>query len=439
MAVVDLISDRGSNPRASTSTKPRRIYRRGFVFPGIKFSLFRRSGRAVIQPVMNNDRFRTPNPAIHRTCTVLFDSVAHLDSVMRGVAARRAEATVYGTFGTPTTHALAEAVLSKEGGAGVAFAPSGLGAVTLALLSVVANGHHLLVPDNVYGPTRQFCDTVLQRLGVSTEYYQPGIGGGISDLITQSTSTVFVESPGSYTFEIEDVPALVASVRRTSPNVTVIMDNAWGSPGLFKPFDHDVDISIVPLTKYWGGHADLLVGAVVAGPRSWSVVRDTATALGVNTNGDEAYLTLRGARSVDMRIGHHERSGLDIAQWLTGHSRIGRVLHPALPSFPGHAMWKRDFAGSNGLFSFELLDASGDVASVDQVAHFVDALVSTGHFGLGYSWGGFESLVMPAVLPGGPNIVRTASSPSLDNLIRLHIGLEPVAGLRSALEQALSG
>lgn len=385
---------------------------------------------------MNSGRFRTPNPPVYRTSTVLFENTEHLGRVWDGMGARDPDWTMYGTFGTPTTDALAREVLAREGGAGVAFAPSGLGAVTLSLLSVLTSGQHLLVPDSVYGPTREFCDKVLPGLGISTDYYDPLIGAGIAGLLRPNTAAVFMESPGSYTFEVQDVPAIVAAARANGGKIVTIMDNAWGSPGLFAPFAHGVDISVVPLTKYWGGHADLLVGAVVANADLWPRVRSMQHALGTCTNGDESYLALRGARSVETRMRAHEAAGLAVARWLDAHDRAGRVLHPALPSCPGHELWKRDFTGSNGLFSFELLTHDGGPAPVAEGARFVDALLARGHFGLGYSWGGYESLVMPAALPQAPNISRSIRHWDGGALIRLHIGLEPVAELLEDLQAA---
>ncbi|MBK8249174.1 MAG: cystathionine beta-lyase [Gemmatimonadetes bacterium] len=381
--------------------------------------------------------FRAPNTPVYRASTVLFDSIAHLEEVHRANRAGDPDPKMYGTFGTPTTDALRDAVLAAEGGAGVVFAPSGLGAVAVALLTVARTGAHLLVPDSVYGPTRELCDKTLSRLGVETEYYDPMVGAEIVQLLRASTCAVLQESPGSYTFEVQDVPAISRAIRSSGHPAAILMDNAWGSPGLFRPLDHGVDISIIPLTKYWGGHADLLLGAVVASATSWSALRDTAVALGSCTNGDEAYLATRGARSVEIRLRQHERSGLAVAKWLQGQRRVGQVLHVAFPDCPGHDVWRRDYNGSNGLFAFMLLTPAGTAATKDEVAVFVDRLVQTGAFGLGYSWGGFESLVMPAVLPGGANITRTVSTASLENLVRLHIGLEPVERLVAALEFAL--
>ncbi|MBL8960564.1 MAG: cystathionine beta-lyase [Gemmatimonadetes bacterium] len=381
--------------------------------------------------------FRAPNTPVFRASTVLFDSIAHLDAIHRANREGDHGPKMYGTFGTPTTDALSAAVLAAEGGTGVVFAPSGLGAVAVALLTVVRSGAHLLVPDNVYGPTRELCDKTLRRLGVETEYYDPMVGAGIVHLLKDSTCAVLLESPGSFTFEVQDVPAISRSIRAMGHPATIVIDNAWGSPGLFRPLDHGVDISVIPLTKYWGGHADLLLGAVVANATSWNALHQTAVALGSCTNGDEAYLATRGARSVEIRLREHERSGLAVATWLREHHRVGEVLHVAFPECPGHEVWRRDFAGSNGLFAFRLLAPTGAAATTSEVALFVDRLVQTGAFGLGYSWGGFESLVMPAVLPGGANITRTVSTKPLENLVRLHIGLEPVERLLAALKHAL--
>lgn len=390
---------------------------------------------------MNSGRFRTPTPPLHRASTVLFDDTEHLAQVQRAMAAG-GDASLYSTFGTPTTAALAAAVMAREGGAGVAFAPSGLGAVSLALLAVLRQGDHLLMVDSSYGPTRAVCDGVLQRFGVETEYYDPLIGGEISRLIRPSTRAIFMESPGSFTFEVQDVPAIVAAARdaervRGAPLLTLI-DNAWGSPGLFTPLALGVDISVVPLTKYWGGHADLLLGAVVAGERAWRLVRGTAFDLGTCTNADDASLALRGARTADLRLRQHAESALAVARWLRAHARVGQVLHPALPGSPGHELWKRDFSGSNGLLVFELRTPSGAPGTPEDAAAVADTLARDGVFGLGYSWGGFESLVMPGVLPNGTShLPRRVRGWTGGALLRLHIGLEPVETLLRTLDAAL--
>lgn len=392
---------------------------------------------------MNNGRFRSPSPPVHRASTILFDDVGHLLESQRELF-RGGEASIYATFGTPTTRELASLVSEREQGFGTVFAPSGLGAVSLSLLALLRSGDHLLMVDTVYGPTRGLCDGVLRRAGVESEYYDPTIGSAIAERIRPNTRAIFMESPGSFTFDVQDVPAIVAAARaaesaRREPLYTVI-DNAWGSPGLFTPLALGVDVSVVPLTKYWGGHADFVLGAVVAGERAWKAVRGTAWDLGMCAPADDAALALRGARSVDVRLRQHAKSALEVASWLAAHRRVGTVLHPALPGSPGHELWKRDFSGSNGLLSFELLDANGAGATPDAAAVVADSLTRSGAFGLGYSWGAFESLVMPGVLPGGgSHMERAVREWNGGTLIRLHIGLEPVAQLIAALDAALAG
>lgn len=391
---------------------------------------------------MNSGRFRTPTPPLHRASTVLFDDLAHMLNAQRETMGGAGDGSLYATFGTPTTTALAEVLREREGGAGVAFASSGLAAVALALLAVLQRGDHLLMVDSSYGPTRALCDGILERFGVETEYYDPLLADGIARLIRSNTRAIFMESPGSFTFEVQDVPAIVAAARhaenaRGTPIYTLI-DNAWGSPGLFTPIALGVDVSIVPLTKYWGGHADLLLGAVISGERAWRMVRGAAWDLGSCTNADDAALALRGARTVDVRLRQHAASALAVARWLQSHPRVGRVLHPALPGASGHDLWKRDFKGSNGLLAFELLTPNGELATPQDAAPVVDALARDGAFGLGYSWGGFESLVMPGVLPNGTtHQARQVREWTGGALIRLHVGLEPVERLLTALEGAL--
>ncbi len=391
---------------------------------------------------MNDGRFRIPNPPLYRTSTILFDDVAHLLR-SQGEMVRGEESSIYATFGTPTTRELATLVASREQGVGTVFAPSGLAAVTLALLSLLRSGDHLLMVDTVYGPTRGLCERVLKRAGIEAEYYDPAVGGAIASLIRPNTRAIFMESPGSFTFDVQDVPAIVAAVQdaergRSEPLYTII-DNAWGSPGLFSPLALGVDLSIVPLTKYWGGHADFVLGAVVSTRRAWKAVRGTAWDMGLCAPADDAALALRGARSVDVRLREHARSALAVAEWLRGQRRVGAVLHPALPGSPGHELWKRDFAGSNGLLAFELLGAQGEGATPAEAAKVADALARSGAFGLGYSWGSFESLVMPGVLPDGTSHMERKVKPwSGGTLVRLHIGLDPVEKLVEALDAALA-
>jgi cysteine-S-conjugate beta-lyase len=385
--------------------------------------------------MMNRGRYRTPAPGISRTSTVLFGSTAELAGAIAAQRAGDRTASTYGTQGTPTTLALEELLLSGEGGAGVALTASGLSAISVALFAVVRASAHLLVTDSAYGPTRRLCDWLAGRLGIDVEYYDPLIAGGIADLIRPTTCAIWMESPGTYTFEVQDVPAIVAAARAADHPVATLIDNTWGSPGLFRPFDHGVDISVVALTKYWGGHADLLMGAVFANGSLLPAIREAEEAIGACANGEDAFLAARGARTVDLRIRASEAAGREIARRLAAHPRVGRVLHPALPEDPGHALWVRDFHGSNGLFAFELLDRDGAPADRAEADVMTDRLVALGRFGLGYSWGGFESLVMPVRWAGLKRSVRPWSG---GEIIRLHVGLEPVEELWADLEAALA-
>lgn len=392
---------------------------------------------------LNGGRFRTPNPPVHRTSTVLFDDIAHLLDVQHASLADSG-GSMYATFGTPTTNALADLVTQREEGEGTVFAPSGLAAVSLALVAVLRAGDHLLMVDSCYGPTRGLCEGPLARLGVEVEYYDPTVGGDIAALIRPTTRAIFMESPGSFTFDVQDVPAIVAAARgaesaRGEPLYTLI-DNAWGSPGLLVPIALGVDVSVVPLTKYWGGHGDFVLGAVTANARSWKLVRGAAWDLGLCAPADDAALALRGSHTVDLRLARHAEAALAVADWLARHPRVGQVLHPAHPSSPGHGLWRRDFRGSNGLLAFELLSRSGGPATPVEAAAVADALVRTGAFALGYSWGGHESLVMPGVLPNGSSHHDRAVRPWRGGtLLRLHVGLAPVSGQVEALAQALAG
>ena len=392
--------------------------------------------------MMNRGRYRTPSPLISRTSTVLFDSVADLRAVNTAMEAGDRWSSTYGTHATPITSELEEILLAGEGGAGVALSQSGLASITIALFAITRAGGHLLMTDSAYGPTRRLCDGILARMGVETEYYDPLIGAGIGALIRPATTAVWLESPGTHTFEVQDIPAIVRAVREANAaraaddQIATGIDNTWGSPGLLQPFELGLDISTVALTKYWGGHADVLAGATFANEAWLPAIRAAALDLGMCTNGEDAFLVIRGARTVDLRIRACGAGALDLAQRLVGHPRVGRVLHPALPSDPGYAIWQRDFAGASGLFSFELLAADGSRASAADVDSFTDRLAALGHFGLGYSWGGFESLVMPARWSGVKRSVRPWTG---GELIRLHVGLEPVDVLWADLQAALAG
>jgi len=384
--------------------------------------------------MMNRGRFRTPNPEIRRTSTVLFDDVAALEEILAAERAGDPTVSTYGTLLTPTTAALSELLLAGEGGDRVILGPSGLSAIAIALLTMARSGDHLLVVDTAYGPTRELCDGLLTRLGVEIEYYDPLIGAGVAGLIRPTTKAIWMESPGTHTFEIQDVPTIVAAARAADHRVLTGIDNTWGSPGLFRPFDHGVDVSVVAITKYWGGHADLVMGAVFVGAALDRAFRQTAVQLGMCTNGEDAFLAIRGARTAELRIRAHEAAALEIARRLADHPGVGRVLHPAFPDCPGHETWRRDFHGSSGLFGFELLGPDGGPADAARAASVTDRLVAGGRFGLGYSWGGYESLVMPTHWAG---VIRSVRPWTGGELIRLHIGLEPVEDLWADLERAL--
>ncbi|MBV6652067.1 MAG: cystathionine beta-lyase, partial [Hoeflea sp.] len=333
----------------------------------------------------------------------------------------------YGTYGTPTTDALTSAINELEGSEGTVALPSGLAAVTVPFLGTLSAGDHLLVVDSVYAPTRNFCHGMLARFGVETSYYDPAIGADIESLIRPNTKLVHTEAPGSNTFEMQDIPA-IAEVAHAH-GALVSMDNTWATPLFFKPLDHGVDISIHAATKYPAGHSDVLIGTVSANKQAWPALWKAFAMLGVCAAPDDSYMTLRGLRTMGVRLDRHQQSTLAIARALENMPGVARVLHPALESFPGHALWKRDFSGSSGIFSI-VLDVA-DTARHQAKAHaFLDALEI---FGLGYSWGGYESLAVHANLSD-----RTVALPPKEGpVIRLQIGLEDVEDLMADIERGL--
>jgi cysteine-S-conjugate beta-lyase len=354
------------------------------------------------------------NVPVERASTILFDSVAELESNAPGLGIYR-----YGLQGTATHWALSEALSELEpGAAGTALSSTGLAAITSALLAVLSAGDELLVTDSVYGPTRKFCDTTLKRFGVTTRYYDPLVGADIVGLIGDKTRAILLESPGSLTMEIQDVPAICAVARERS--VVTLLDNTWATPLFFPAIAAGVDITILAATKYVGGHADVMIGAASATEQYFSAVQRTTWDLGHALSPDDAWLGSRGLRTMAVRLKQHEASALRTAQWLKAQPRVGLVLHPALPDCPGHDLWKRDFKGSSGLFAFEL---DGDPAA------FVDNLDL---FGIGFSWGGYESLALPV------HPVRTVSKAPAENLVRLHIGLEDPDDLIEDLTNAFT-
>jgi cystathionine beta-lyase len=355
------------------------------------------------------------NPPVVHASTVLFPDAATM--------AGRKQKYSYGTRGTPTTDALASAIDALEGSAGTIIVPSGLAAVTIPLLAFLSAGDHVLIVDSVYSPTRNFADTMLKRLGISVDYYDPEIGAGIAALIKPNTKVVFTESPGSNTFEMQDIPAIAAAAH--AGGAIVMMDNTWATPLYFKPLDFGVDVSIHAATKYPAGHSDVLLGTVSANAATWPKLQETFFTMGCCAAPDDTYQVLRGLRTMGVRLEHHQRSALEIARWLEGKPGVARVLHPALESHPGHALWKRDFSGSSGIFSI-VLDGGGQ-----KEAHaFLDALQI---FGLGYSWGGYESLAVPPLLSDR----AVAKAPAEGPVIRLQIGLEDVEDLKADIERGL--
>ncbi|MBR0693132.1 cystathionine beta-lyase [Bradyrhizobium lablabi] len=360
------------------------------------------------------------NPPVFRGSTVLYPNAEDLH-------AHRAEFT-YGRHGTPTTRALQGMLMALEGPqcAGVGLTPSGLAAVTTTLLSVLKAGDHLLVCDNVYRPSRNFCGGMLTRYGVETSYFDPMIGAGIETLFRPNTRAVLVEAPGSQSFEMPDIPAISAVAH--ARGALVIDDNTWATPLYHRSLEQGVDISMQAATKYIGGHSDIMFGTISANAKAWPLISEGIRLLGVCAGPDDVFLALRGMRTLAVRLAQHYRSGLEIARWLAARPEVARVLHPALESDPGHAIWKRDFTGASGLFSIVL-------KPVPQQA--VDALLDTLNlFGMGFSWGGFESLIIPfdctdyrtatKWAPGGPTL-------------RLHIGLENVDDLKADLDRGFAG
>ncbi|HEX8262951.1 MAG TPA: cystathionine beta-lyase [Allosphingosinicella sp.] len=365
-------------------------------------------------------RGRIVNPPVHRASTILFDSVAEMRA-----AAPEFGKPYYGLHGTPTHWALAEALTELEpGAAGTTLYPNGLAAVTAALLTVLSAGDELLMTDSVYGPTRHFCDRFLKRYGIATRYYDPLVGPGISELIGERTRAVFMESPGSLTMEVQDVPAICAAAK--ARGVATLLDNTWATPLLFPALAAGVDLSILAGTKSVGGHADVMLGSVTATPAWYAKLERTGWDLGHSLGADDAWLGSRGLRTMGVRLRQHEASALRIARWLEAQPQVAAVLHPALPDCPGHALWARDFKGSSGLFSFAL-NGGGDSART----RFVEALQL---FGIGYSWGGYESLAVPV----DPERLRTATRRTAEGpLVRLQIGLEDADDLIEDLAAAL--
>jgi cystathionine beta-lyase len=362
---------------------------------------------------MSVEHFGAVNTPVYRASTILYPDLASLE--------KRDVPYFYGRRGTPSSDSFEKAVTEIEGGARSVVCTSGLGAIALALLSTCGAGDHLLMVDSCYEPTRLFCDRTLKRYGVETTYYGPG--ASIAELFKSNTRAVFCESPGSLTFEVQDVPAIARAAHERG--ASVLLDNTWATPLFFDAFAHGVDLSIQAVTKYIGGHADVMMGYVTANESHRKRLEHTHTDLGLYASGDDCFLALRGLRTMPVRLARHQETALKLARWLQARPEVARVLHPALEGDPGHAIWKRDFKGSTGLFGVELKPIAKE-----KFAAFMDSLKL---FGMGYSWGGYESLIVPA------HIHRTAAPfKSEGPLVRIHAGLENADDLIADLDQALA-
>ena len=357
------------------------------------------------------------NPQVYHASTILFPTLADWkasrDPDFQGVR--------YGRIGTPTTFALQDAVTEIGGGYRSIAVASGAGAVCAVLMSFADSGDHILVADTVYGPTRSLCEGLLSRFAIETTFYDPMIGAGIAELMRPNTKLVFIESPGTITFEVSDVPAITAAAH--AGGAVTAFDNTWASPLYFKPFEHDIDVSISAATKYISGHSDVMLGVISMTEETYPTVRRYANMLGGCPGPDDCYLALRGLRSLGVRMPRHQESALALAHWLEERSEISRVMHPALPDHSGHEFWKRDYLGSSGLFGFILKSRSERA-----LAAMVDGMKL---IHMGASWGGFESLFLPAQ----PATMRSATVwDDPGHVLRLHVGLEDVDDLVADLE-----
>lgn len=361
------------------------------------------------------------NPPVFHVSTVLSQSVEE-HRRRRKDWQQDLPTTCYGRLGTPTTRSLQEAIAILEGGYRSVVYPSGLAACAGALLAFLSSGDHLLVADTVYGPTRALAGGILKRFGVATSFYDPLIGRGIESLMRPETRVVYVESPGSLTFEVQDIPAIAEVAHKRG--ITVIMDNTWGTPLFFRPFAHGVDVSVQSATKYIVGHADAMLGAITCTREVWPKVRASTHELGQTAGPEDIYLAQRGFRTLAVRLKQHWQAGVALAEWITRQREVERVLHPALPDDPGHAIWKRDFTGACGLFGVVLKEGVSDGA----LAAMIDGMEL---FGIGSSWGGYESLIVPF----DPRESRSATRwPYKGPCFRIHAGLESVEDLIEDLD-----
>lgn len=363
------------------------------------------------------------NSVIQRASSLVFDTVEAKKHATRN---RANGELFYGRRGTLTHFSLQEAMCELEGGAGCALFPCGAAAVANTILAFVEQGDHVLMTNTDYEPSQDFCTKILAKLGVTTSWFDPLIGADIARLVRPETRVVFLESPGSITMEVHDVPAIVAAVRQVAPEAIIMIDNTWAAGILFKALDFGIDISIQAGTKYLIGHSDAMVGTAVANARCWPQLRENAYLMGQMLDADTAYMTSRGLRTLGVRLRQHHESSLRIAEWLAQHPQVARVNHPALPGSKGHEFWKRDFTGSSGLFSFVLSKRLNDA----ELAEYLD---NFNLFSMAYSWGGFESLILANQPEQIAHIRPDAEVDFSGTLIRLHIGLENVDDLQADL------
>ena len=362
------------------------------------------------------------NPPVYHASTVVAPSYGAWKKIREKMASGE-RVVAYGRRGTPTQFALEDLVNAVEGGDRCALYPSGLGAIAGAITAYVEQGDHILMVDSAYSPARRICTDMLPKFGVETTWYDPAIGAGIKDLIRPNTKIVYVESPGSQTFEVQDIPAIAAEAHKAG--CVVMMDNTWASPLYFKPFEHGVDVSIQAGTKYIVGHSDVMIGTVTTTAEHWPALSRMHGNLGYHAAPDDVYLAQRGMRTLAVRLAQHMKNGIKLAEWFAGRPEVERVMHPALPDDPGHTLWKRDFKGASGLFGVQLKPAPEAATEA-----FVDSL---DYFGLGASWGGYESLILVT----NPNGSRSATRwPYEGQTLRFHAGLEDPDDLIADLSKA---
>jgi len=359
------------------------------------------------------------NSVIQRASSLVFDTVAEKK---RATAGRAHGELFYGRRGTLTHFSLQEAMTELEGGAGCVLYPCGAAAVANAILSFVSAGDHVLVTGSAYEPTQDFCTKILSKMNVTTSWFDPCIGAGIAELVQPNTKVVFLESPGSITMEVQDIPAIVAAVRSKAPDAVIMLDNTWAAGILFRALDFGIDISIQAGTKYLIGHSDAMIGTAVANERCWAQLRENSYLMGQTVDADTAYMASRGLRTLAVRLRQHEESSIRVAQWLAQRPEVAVVNHPALPQCKGHEFWKRDFTGSSGLFSFVLKQKLTPQQLADYLDHFE-------HFSMAYSWGGYESLILANQPEELAEIRPVAGVDFNGTLVRVHIGLENVDDL----------